>query len=194
MYSITVTNPSNGCTVQDIISVVQLNNPQVSFGVNPASGIAPLPVIFSNSSDTLFTSYSWIFGDGGFSSASNPQHIYNQDGVYQVQLIGLTPNNTCNDTATITITVIPEIEINVPNIFTPNGDNVNEVFLINTVGLKELHVDIFDRWGLKVGEINGINGIWDGYENSEGTYYYILTAKGYDDLIINKNGYFMLVR
>ncbi len=89
---------------------------------------------------------------------------------------------------------MPEANISVPNIFSPNGDGVNELFFITSAGLKELNVDIYDRWGLKVGEINGVNGFWDGAGNSEGTYYYILKATGYDDSKYEKRGYLMLVK
>ena len=193
-YSITVTNPSNGCSTSSVQNIIQGPNPLVSFTANPTSGVVPLPVNFTNTSDPAFSSYLWSFGDGNSSAALNSSNTYTLTGTFTVQLVGITPNNSCNDTTTVTITVYPESEILIPNIFSPNGDGTNEFFYITSSGLKELHVDIYDRWGLKVGEINGLNGYWDGTNASEGTYFFILNATGYDGSDIQKQGYLMLVK
>ena len=44
----------------------------------------------------------------------------------------------------------PEASLVVPNIFTPNGDNINDVFRISGSGIVSADVKIFDRWGKKV--------------------------------------------
>ena len=193
-YSILATNPVNGCSSTTTQTIYQGTDPVVSFVANPTTGVLPLAVGFTNTSDPGFSGYQWSFGDGNTSTTVNASNTYYIAGTYIVQLVGLTPNNTCNDTAFGIITVLPEANISVPNIFSPNGDGVNELFFITSAGLKELNVDIYDRWGLKVGEINGVNGFWDGAGNSEGTYYYILKATGYDDSKYEKRGYLMLVK
>ncbi|MFN5182940.1 MAG: gliding motility-associated C-terminal domain-containing protein, partial [Bacteroidota bacterium] len=193
-YSIVAVNPANGCSVTASQNIYLGTNPSVSFSANPTSGVAPLPVNFTNNSDPGFTSYQWSFGDNNSSISEDASNTYTSTGTFTVQLIGYTPNNNCNDTASIVINVYPEAEILIPNVFSPNGDGTNEFFFISSTGLKDLHVDIYDRWGLKVGEINGINGYWDGTNSSEGTYFFILEATGFDNSKIEKQGYLMLVR
>jgi glucose/arabinose dehydrogenase/PKD repeat protein len=58
----------------------------------PANGAAPLAVQFSSAgsldpdASPQPLQYSWSFGDGGFSTQSNPQHVYSQNGKYVAQL------------------------------------------------------------------------------------------------------------
>ena len=67
----------------------------------------------------------------------------------------------------------------IPNIFTPNGDRDNEVFKITGTAIKEFEIEIYNRWGIKVYNWQGINGYWDGNNNTgipapDGVYYYII--------------------
>lgn len=67
-----------------------LSNPVIAFTVQNASGCAPLTCRFIDSSASLnkqkIVAYKWEFGDGSSSSAINPDHIYNQEGTYSVNL------------------------------------------------------------------------------------------------------------
>lgn len=71
--------------------------------------------------------------------------------------------------------------LEVPNVFTPNGDGVNDFYFINSKGMEELELTIVNRWGEVVFTSNDINGTWDGTSNgnlcSDGVYFYILKAK-----------------
>ncbi len=69
----------------------------------------------------------------------------------------------------------------IPNIFTPNGDDVNDEFYIPGDGLTELACEIFDRWGLKIYEYGSGKEFWNGKTMkgdaaSDGTYYYMISA------------------
>lgn len=71
--------------------------------------------------------------------------------------------------------------LEVPNVFTPNGDGVNDFYFINSKGMEELDLTIVNRWGEVVFKSNDIDGKWDGTSNgnlcSDGVYFYILKAK-----------------
>ena len=89
----------------------------------------------------------------------------------------IAKNGFCVDTL-CTDMVIDEKFV-VPNIFSPDGDGINDLFYINYACLKEYDLTIFDRWGLKIFETT--SGGWDGRNSSgvqmsDGTYYYILKA------------------
>lgn len=72
-----------------------------------------------------------------------------------------------------------ENEIIIPNVFTPNSDNNNDLFQLNFPFEK---IVIYNRWGNKVFESVNNDSYWDGRTTSgvevpEGTYYYIITTK-----------------
>ena len=111
----------------------------------------------------------------------------------------LASNGNCFDTDTAYVIVDVATSIIIPNVFSPNGDNLNDNFFINTTGMKTLNCDIFNRWGTKMYTISAPNMIWDGKtpggeSASEGTYFYILTATGYDGKTYNYQGPLTLVK
>jgi gliding motility-associated-like protein len=167
-----------------------------AFTANTYHGTAPLSVAFTNGSVGA-TSYNWSFGGGGSSVLMNPNYTYQNGGTYQVVLTA--SSNHCQDTALCTIIVDQPILVTVPNIFSPNGDNINDVFEIVTSGVTELNCEIFNRWGQKVYSITSATGKWDGKLDNgnsatDGTYFYMLTAKSYDGKQHNSQGSLTLVR
>lgn len=71
-------------------------------------------------------------------------------------------------------------EITVPNVFSPNGDGLNDTFEIASNGIATYAIAIFNRWGKEVYHSTNPNLHWsgkvDGSEASDGTYYYIISA------------------
>jgi PKD repeat protein len=109
-YTVTLTasSSSQSCNDQEVkTNYITVNSgPTAGFVGSPTSGTEPLTVNFTNQS-TNATLYSWTFGDGGTSTATNPSHEYASAGTYTVSL---TATNSCgNDTDTKTnyITVNP---------------------------------------------------------------------------------------
>ena len=81
-----------------LISPVMGAVPAASFISNASSGNVPLTVQFMDSSLNSPTSWTWLFGDGGFSSLQNPTHTYTTPGTYTVTLIAA--NSAGSNTAT----------------------------------------------------------------------------------------------
>lgn len=84
-----------------------------------------------------------------------------------------------------TTTVVSHIEI--PNAFSPNGDDINEILRVKadkTKGITEFRAIIYNRWGQKVYEWTDLNGGWDGTFNGspvkQGTYFVLVKARGSD--------------
>jgi gliding motility-associated-like protein len=197
VYTITVTDAGNGCSATDTVSVLNAPGPIASFTASPSSGFFPLPVSFTNTSQNANT-YVWDFGDGNSSGLTNPSETYVAPGTYLVTLIA-SINSQCPDTAQLTITVFDELELIIPNIFTPNGDNNNDLFFVTSTGVDTFHGEIFDRWGLKLFVWDKVNEGWDGRTASgnmstDGTYYYIITAKGMDGKEKTYTGFIQLLR
>lgn len=124
-------------------------------------------------------SWQWNFGDGSSGSTlQNPTHIFPGAGTYTVTQIVFNQFG-CPDTFVLVVTVGEGIII--PNVFTPDGNNQNDVWYVPNSGMKEFHVEIFDRWGLKVWETTTDEIRWDGRslagkQLNDGTYYYVLRA------------------
>ena len=129
-----------------------------------------------------------------------PSTTYTQPGTYTVVLYG--SKGGCLDTAYMLITVDIPSELVIPNVFSPNGDGVNDVFhMQRTSNLSQLKASIYDRWGNLVYEVDSPNGQigWDGKnqygkDSPTGTYYYIITATGRDGKTYDQKGTLTLVR
>lgn len=196
-YSLSITD-ANGCVANGIsTSFVVPSTASVTAGFSPSTfqGQAPLDVLFTNSSVGA-SSYNWNFGNGS-STQSNPSSMYTTPGTYTVVLVA--SNGSCVDSVSKTIIVDAETTIIIPNVFSPNGDGVNDGFFINSTGLESLNCDIFNRWGQLVYKLTSIGQKWDGVLNNgnnatDGTYFYILLAKGYDGKDYNLQGSLSLFR
>jgi len=86
----------------------------------------------------------------------------------------VTDNNGCSDTACVTVFVEVPCPANgeiltVPNAFSPNNDNVNDVFCLQgwNYCVDDFIVYIYDRWGEKVFESFDPDFCWDGYYNGK---------------------------
>ncbi len=197
-YSVTVTD-SNGCTKTNSASILTISLIQASFTADPIIGILPLPVTF-NFTGSGASTYLWNFGDGSTSTEQNPVYIYNTDGTFTVLLtVNSGAPTNCIDTFSMVITVSPPPEIIAPNVFTPNGDGVNDKFIFTIKGIETLSCSIFDRWGKKINEFTDATTGWDGNTKSgkpsaAGVYYYVISASGVDKKPIEMNGTVTLIR
>lgn len=196
IYTVSASNTCGTATASVNVEVTPVS---ASFGASTATGNAPLPVQFINTSSANASGHSWNFGDGSSSTAVSPAHTFQNAGVYTVTLTVQNANG-CTDTYTMNITVISEGSvIRVPNVFTPNNDRVNDRFNIFTENISEFHISIFDRWGNLVMESSDATQAWDGTTKSggdavDGTYFYVLIARGGDDKDYNEKGTVNLFR
>lgn len=197
-YTITVTD-AGGCATTQTVTVGQVLGVNAAFSATPPSGVYPLNVNFNNST-TGATNYVWDFDNGLGSILTNPSTSYGQVGQYTVTLIAYNNNPACADTATFTIDVYDEVMLGIPNVFTPNGDGINDIFFVSANGVTEISGTIFNRWGKKVFEWKGAPSTslgWDGKINGnkaeDGAYYYIIDAKGSDGKDYNEKGYLQLI-
>jgi len=93
-------------------------------------------------------------------------------GDYQ---LSIRDNLGCEKSYVITIKV--DTNIAIPNIFTPNGDGVNDIFFIRNLPV-ETNVLITNRWGKEVFKAGDYQNDWGGGDISDGVYYYRITASG----------------
>lgn len=94
--------------------------------------------------------YSWSTGD------STETILIDTMGVYTLTVSDLN----CSDYDVVVIDTCPDFGI--PNAFTPNGDDINEVFRVYSIGINEFELLIFNRWGQLIYQSKDINEGWDG--------------------------------
>lgn len=194
-----IVSANNACGTATASAQVTVTDLSAGFNATTVSGSAPLPVQFINTSSASASTTNWNFGDGTGSTSSSPAHTFQEAGVYTVTLTVQSANG-CTDSYTMTVTVISEGSvIRVPNVFTPNNDRVNDRFSIFTENISEFHLSIFDRWGILVMESGDPKQEWDGTTNSggdaaDGTYFYVLIAKGGNNKDYNEKGTVSLFR
>lgn len=176
-YMLTVTN-DNGCSSSTTAEVFTAPAPIADFTPTPLSGVIPLNVTTINNSSGNNLTYNWEMGDGTTSTLFEPTNTYPEMGTYTIELI-VTDKFGCTDTASVTIEAGGEYSIIIPNIFTPNGDDNNDIYKFTLQNATDLHCVIYNRWGQYMYEFDSLEGGWDGrttsgVEASEGVYYYLL--------------------
>jgi gliding motility-associated-like protein len=151
---------------------------------------SPLP---TGSSDTLAVSSVWTYqrvkdATGNpvtgepvvpFSYRFNPGELtlrLPEGGSYQFKLRTVNRAGTTTCAASEAVREMEILPFEMPNVFTPNGDNKNDVLVLSTeeVGSK---VQIFNRWGRLVKEYGSYQNNWDGKDQPAGMYYYLLTNR-----------------
>ena len=182
-----------------MLTVIQSAN--ASFATSGVTVGIPQTINFSNTSTNAPNGFIWNFGDNGTlvqNSATNAQHIFNAAGIYTVLLIA-NGASSCNDTAISSLLVVDTTGLSMPNIFTPNGDGINDVYVPNAHGMKTLDCTIYDRWGAKIIDMDMDMEYWDGYTTSglpctAGTYFYVITATDVNSKTYSLKGYIQLIR
>jgi len=175
-YTVTATD-ANGCaSLTQTFNVSVLPVPVALF--DTASSGMYSSVFSFNDLSSGGTSWLWDFGDGTTSSLQNPIHTFPGGGIYTITQYVFNEFG-CPDTFQITVSFMDGIII--PNVFTPDNDGTNDVWYIPNSGMTEFHVEIYDRWGLKVFETTADEIRWDGHSASgvlltDGTYYFVLKA------------------
>jgi len=211
------------CTEEDSVFIDIENPPMAVLSPSTASGCTPVSVTFTNSSQNT-THYTWNFGNGNaynVNDQSSQSETFTSSSV--VMLIAYD-NSNCADTAYAAIEVVPcgctnPIALNynplatiddgscilptptviAPNVFTPNGDHENDVYVLTTTNASNIELTIVNRWGSVMYEGSGINPAWDGKspggsDADEGTYFYKYKVEGYSGETLEGHGFLQLIR
>ncbi len=194
---------NNGiCTDTISTTVTAFDDPLANFNFSNAPEsklIYPFDTLYlQNLSSTLNAEYLWDFGDGNTDTVANPIHEYIQAGTYQVQLRVTDTVTGCISYFSRPFTLEVISNINSPQIFTPNGDGINDKFKIYERNLRNFKIVIFNRWGQIIFTSTDPNFEWDGthdgVECQVGAYVYHIVAIGQDNLDYKKTDIVNLVR
>ncbi len=160
-YTVTITD-ANNCS--DIVTATISGDDEVLLSVTPD----PVQVYEGESAELQTTTnqfgnivYLWSPGDGlSCTDCADPVFSGSNSGIYSVTVIN---EQGCTGNYSLNVEVVSDIAIFVPNAFTPNGDGVNDDWQIfgNVIGIENIAVLVFNRWGEKVFESTDINFAWD---------------------------------
>lgn len=174
-YQASITN-GNICGISEIFNLDTLP-PSASF-----TGLTDSVYLKDQNIALISTSLNaneqtWLWCNDTISSQQAISILLSDTGYCCIKL--LVSNNECQDSTEKCIQIIPLDTPEIPNVFTPNKDNINDVFRIKANGAKDLSCFIYNRWGKLVYKWeNDVNGFWNGNignnEATSGTYFYIV--------------------
>ncbi|MBA3683510.1 MAG: gliding motility-associated C-terminal domain-containing protein, partial [Bacteroidetes bacterium] len=192
-YNLRITSlGKNGCSgVYNYgAPIVVWPKPHSDFGWNP-------DVVSTSNNQTTFTPFSlygpitsinWMFSGTGIdgydtTNVQNPTRVFENPGKFPIMLIQRTDHG-CVDTVIKFIEIIEDLNVYIPNTFTPNGDALNDMFLVKGLGFKPegFSMEIFDRWGHSLFFSKDLTKGWDGTAKGtpaqDGVYIYKIKAVG----------------
>ncbi len=193
-----ITTDSLGCKATDSVQVTLLNNPLPLPVVSDTTICIGNPITLRSAGESVLEWYNkpsagTLLGTGPKLQTGT---IYG-DTVFYVRTHG-TPCNTARAPLRVDLVYCPPL---LPNVFTPNGDGVNDYFFLTDIYATNFHVQIYDRWGVLIYEWNSLDGKWDGTDMknhmpvTDGVYFYIAqisvpeqplkTATGFVELLRN---------
>jgi len=176
-----IVGSANGCNSDTIKTKAKIN----PFPIVNVTGADTL--ILGNSERLVATgggTYSWSPAAGlSCTNCPNPVATPTITTKYSVTV---TDSGGCDVIMPFTIFVLDENVI-IPNVITPNGDNINDYFTItNLQDYPNSKLTIFDRWGKQVYTSNNYQNNWNGSGQSAGVYDYVLvlpTGKKYEGFV-----------
>jgi gliding motility-associated-like protein len=151
-----------------------------------------------NNQSLLSDQYFWNLDRFGSSVLTNPEFDVTDTATFRVILIASNRYN-CHDTTFRDFVVIPDEKVFIPEVFTPNADNLNELF--KPFGVRffsEYRFVIYNRWGEKVFESDqpakGWDGTYKGLPATPGVYVYLLELVDSRNRRISEKGTVQLLR
>ncbi|MFT6501238.1 MAG: gliding motility-associated-like protein [Crocinitomicaceae bacterium] len=194
-----------GCEVPYILPQISvaINELDAFFEASMLEGEVSEIVTFddlSTSSADPIVDWNWDFGT--YSQLNNTDADVDYDWSntgYQTVTLTVSDANGCSGTYSLQVLITAEFFV--PNVFTPNGDGVNEFFAMDFDVFNGYDYVIVNRWGNVVKQAQDHTGVllWDGNVNSgspctEGVYFYRISGELYDGTPITKHGNVTLVR
>lgn len=156
------------------------------------SGSGPLEILFQANPTPTTEWFQWDIYKGQnllFSRRDQDQrYTFDEGGNYTVTVIASNSDCECDGedtTCTRSFDIhIAESYLNVPNVFTPNGDGANDEFRVDYKSIVDFHIWVYNRWNKLVYESTNPMEGWDGNIGGRpaapGAYFYVIRAKGVD--------------
>lgn len=138
------------------------------------------------------------FGNGHIVHTPEPSYQYPTAGEFTITQT-VSNESGCIDTLSQKVEVIYDYTAYVPNVFTPNGDGLNDEFIPLYKGIVDYKIEIYNRWGERVfqreiGDTHHWDGTYDNKKASQDVYIFIAHFQTYSGRLIEKKGHLSLLR
>lgn len=184
-YTVTLKAWNPACKDEYTMKVNISKQSHASFVIDTFKCISQIELTNTGSN---FETFHWDFGDGNTSENTSPViHRYKKSGIYNILLV-TNLGSPCADSSNLLTQVngSPPDSFVPVNVFTPDGDLLNDCFHFGGVlnSCSEIKITIFNRWGMKLFETKDFNECWNGRVDNtgeacpEGTYFYLCEYKG----------------
>ncbi len=190
-----------GCTdtllIKEYIDAIPY--PEASFYPDTTILVMPDTTIQLVNTSRFYTLWHWSFGNGQSSTRDrNPVAIYPDSGTFDIMLLAENQLG-CIDTAIVTIKVFEQETFFLPTSFTPDGDDLNEIYAPKGRGISNYEMTIFDRWGQVIFRTKSLKNGWDGNDRfgepaKPGIYAYKVNVEWYTGKTYSTLGSITLVK
>jgi len=191
VYTVQISNYGN-CTVPATVFVKVNPTPTVTAGEDYIVNLDEPMYLTAAGNGTL----TWIAGDGVLcKDCPNTQIMPKASGCYKVEVLN---EYNCRAYDEVCVEVTTNYNIYIPNVFTPNDDGVNDVFIVYGTGLNKFEMTIFDRWGEKLfvstDQLTGWTGMYKGVLSKNDVYPYTVKYQSLDGKTHTKTGHVTLLK
>ena len=180
----------------------QANIIHADFSVDPETLPIYEPMLISDNSfggSGGIETWNWQMGVNNFTHLTGDDFTYEwQFAGYQDITLTVTDSLGCSDTAMAKVLITAELFI--PNVFTANGDGINDQFVLREPVFETYNVVILNRWGKVVSESENQTGVylWDGRDKggnmcTDGVYFHKITGVLYNGDPVDTHGAVTLV-
>lgn len=181
VHVVTVNVIENGCAGDFTANVIAYPVPTASFTVDPLppqlAGTVVTLTDQSTGNGGVIVDREWTNGYVQLLGGSQAIWDNTLPGQYNLSLVVITSDG-CSDTTYVSYEIYAG-EIEIPNVFTPNSDGLNDFFVIENGQYLDNSLIIYNRWGMVVYETVNYRNTWRGTDLPDGTYYYVFRlAKG----------------
>lgn len=195
----------NGCAIPYELPpiTVNLNILDAFFTASMTEGEVSELFTFDDAStwtSNPIVSWQWDFDESVVvnNTDANIDNFWNYPGYHDV-ILTVYDSDGCSDSYSLQVYITANF--NIPNVFTPNNDNTNDLFTIDYDVFDGYTITILNRWGNIVHQVEDHDGVvlWDGTDQqnqpcNDGVYFYVLRGKLFDGTPIEKHGHVTLQR
>ena len=165
-YKVTVTDSI--CSASATIVIDHVDGPTANFEANAYNVASNTIFTLTDVSQGTAATWNWDMGDGNAQAGKIVFYTYDKSGDYIV-FLEVLDTNSCVDTISKIIHVYDELNVFIPNMFTPNGDGLNDKWkpVMSEYAKEGYRLTVFDRWGQVIFYTTDTDEAWDGAQNGK---------------------------
>jgi len=189
------------CAAKAQYTITTFPKPLSNFSFSPLSPVENKDeVLFTNKSQGEdLSSFEWFFSDTKTFSLKekDAEHLFTSPGNFEVALV-VRNKFMCSDTSVKSVNVSADLSMYIPNTFTPDGDDKNEIFKPVLQSVKFYSFKIYNRWGTEVFSATeleeGWNGFYRGHASPSDSYIWVIEITSATNEKKNYTGTVLLLR